>query len=206
MDHLQRSFKNVVAERRRRLARFLRSQRWFTLYFGIGIPPTLFGAMGVAFSQGLVAGLAVDAAIVAWYVESLRTVCSRCAFHGTSKCGAQGLIAARLVRRRDPYDVDARRIRLHLACDAAVVLLVNVVWAVAVPVVWPIVAINTVGGYLTVWRRGRFHGLLFRLRPGEHAAAVRPGVPADRPAGTVVTLGPRRNADGIERARRARVA
>lgn len=155
-----------------RIGRFLGSSKWFSWYFGIGIPPALFGAMLVAFRHGWWWGLIVNAAIAGWLIETFTTACSRCRFHGTAKCGLPGLIAGAVIPKKDPFSISRRRVELHLALDVTIIVLVNLTWMTAFFPVWPLIALNTVGGYLTVYRRKRFHGLLYRLKDQTHAPAA----------------------------------
>ena len=106
-------------------------------------------------------------------------------------------------RRRDPeegpFSISRRRVELHLALDVAIIVLVNLTWMLAYFPIWPLIALNTIGGYLTVYRRKRFHGLLYRLKDQTHAPAanavpVQLGVrqTGDRPAAVDVAP-PRRS-------------
>lgn len=152
----------------RKLSTYLQSQRWFTVYFGFGIPPVLYGTVIISYKLGIVAGLFVTAFVAAWHVDTFVTVCSRCSFYGTNKCGLPGLIAPKLVSRKDRFSASVRRIRAHLIFDIGLIVLVNTVWFLAYFPFWIVVGVCTFGGYLTVFKRKRFHGLLYRLKPQTH--------------------------------------
>lgn len=158
--------------------KYLRSRRFFTIWFGVGIPPFLVGTVVVAFWQGLVFGLVTTVITCAWIWDTFSTTCRRCPFYGTGHCGLPGRIVPLLFKRRSAFDIGIGRVRLHFYADAAMILYVNFVYA-HLPVVFPIVAACSVIGWLTVFRPGRFHGLLFRLsdrpagrRPHQHHSRV----------------------------------
>jgi hypothetical protein len=151
-----------------RFTGFLKSKRFFTLYFGLGIPPALFGSVGVAYRLGLTAGLVMSVITAAWLIETFVTTCSRCAFYGTTNCGLPGMVAPLIVKKRSPFSITKRRVQIHAALDVAMIMVVNIVYALALPAVWPVIAICSIGGWIAVFRRRRFHGLLFRLKPQTH--------------------------------------
>lgn len=166
--------------------RGLQSRRFFTWYFGLGIPPALFGSVGVAYRLGIGAGILVTVVVGAWLFETFTTVCRRCAFYGTARCGLPGMVAPLLFGRRSAHDISRRRIAVHRALDLAMVALVNAIYLLAFPALWPVIAVCSIVGYVFVLRPKRFHGLSFRLRataPPRSAADAAPS-----PAPVPVTL------------------
>ena len=154
--------------------RTLFGQSWFTLWFGLGLPPLLFGALGIAFAEAWWLGAAASGVFAAWFYESGRTTCSRCAYYGTAKCGLPGLIAPLLTPKQSPASLSPERIRSHRILDLWVLVLLNGLyslepWWLAAPLIWSI----------GVWRISlgpkRHHGLLYRLRerPLADAGALR---------------------------------
>lgn len=94
--------------------RTLFQQRLFTWWFGFGLPPLLAGALVIAFTQSTPLGLAACGVFIAWFYETGRTTCSRCAYFGTAKCGLPGLIAPLLTARKPTATLTDARIRSHL--------------------------------------------------------------------------------------------
>ena len=145
--------------------RGLRSRRFFTIYFGLGIPPALFGSVGVSYRLGIGAGFVVTVIVAAWLFETFATVCRRCAFYGTTNCLLPGMIVPFLFRRRPAHEISRRRIAVHRALDLAMVGFVNAIYLLAFPSLWPVIAACSVVGYLFVLRPKRFHGLSHRPPP-----------------------------------------
>ena len=146
------------------IGRHLHSRRFFTLYFGFGIPPALFGGVGVAFRLGAVVGIVVAALVAAWIVETFATVCRRCPFYGTARCGLPSLLVPLLFTQRSPYDLPRRRIAIHRGLDLAMIVLMNAIYLIAFPPLFPVIAVCSAIGWLVVFVPKRFHGLSFRLR------------------------------------------
>lgn len=153
-------------------ARFGKSRRWFTWYFGVGIPPALIGTVVAGYRISPWVGVGVVVVMVAWSLELFRSSCSRCRFYGTTKCGLPGMIAPLIVKPKSRHTISLRHVRFNLSLDVAMIVFVNAVYAIGWPTVWPVIAVCTVGGWLTVFRRKRFHGLLYRLREGTHEQGV----------------------------------
>ncbi|WP_169978571.1 hypothetical protein [Tautonia rosea] len=144
------------------ITRVVSSRKFFTYWFGLGVPPFLIGAVAIAFVHGLWLGLATTAVILAWLVETFRTTCSRCPFFGTGRCGLPGLIAPLLFTRRSG-SVSSRRIRLHLAADLGMMAIVNAIYGLE-PIFLPAVLLWSLVALMTVYGPKRFHGLLFQLK------------------------------------------
>lgn len=149
--------------------RNLFEQRPFTVWFGWGLPPVLAGALAIAFAESGPLGVAASAVFLAWFYETGRTTCSRCAYHGTAKCGLPGLIAPLLTQKKSAESLSPERIRSHLYLDLWMLIFFNGLyalqpWALPVSLVWSI----------GVWRISlgpkRHHGLLVRLRETPGAA------------------------------------
>lgn len=154
----------------------LSRQRVFTLWFGIGFPLILAGTFFIAFRTDVFFGIAVTAVVCAWFYETGRTTCSRCAYSGTAKCGLPGLIAPLVTRRRSPATISAARIRRHLHLDLCMLLFLNVVYCLE-PWLLPIMVIWSVGAWRIAVVPKRYHGLLYRLRVvEERGSQAKPGV------------------------------
>jgi len=183
METVQDSGRGV--QRPRRAARHLdavrhglRSRRFFTLYFGLGIPPALFGSVGVAYRLGIGAGIVATVVVGAWLFETFATVCRRCPFYATTKCGLPGMVAPLLFRRRPAHDITRRRVAVHRMLDLAMVGFVNVIYLLALPDLWPVIALCSVVGWVFVLRPKRFHGLAYRLRTEPRHESARDEHPA----------------------------
>lgn len=180
MPHPRRAARQLEAVRRG-----LRSRRFFTLYFGLGIPPALFGSVGVAYRLGIGAGVVATVVVGAWLFETFATVCRRCPFYATTKCGLPGMVVPLIFGRRSAHEITRRRIAVHRGLDLAMVGFVNVIYLLALPALWPLIALCTVVGWVFVLRPKRFHGLAHRLRTEPRHGTVR----GERPAAPVaVTL------------------
>ena len=161
---------------------FLKSRKFFSAWFGIGIPPFLIGTVIVAFLSSALFGYVTLAVVGLWVYDTFTTTCCRCPFYGTGKCGIPSLLVPHILRRRSPYDLNLSRIRLHYYADLGMILYVNAVYW-TVPFLFPIVAICSIIGWATVFKNEKFHGLLFRLdqdnspkqhNTAEQGAAVNP--------------------------------
>jgi len=137
--------------------------QFFTYWFGLGIPPFLLGTVIVAFFTNIWFGVITSIIVVAWVWDTFSTTCRRCAFYGTNKCGLPGMITPLLMKKRSPFDISLRRVRMHYYADVAMILYVNFVYW-HVPLLFPLVAICSFVGWFTVFQPKRFHGLLFRLQ------------------------------------------
>lgn len=144
------------------IAKFFRSRRFFTLWFGLGIPPFLIGTTVVAFLQGWIFGTVTALITVAWVGDTFLTTCRRCPFYGTAKCGIPSLIVPLFLRKQSPFGISLLRVRFHYYADIAMILYVNFVYW-HIPQLFPVVAVCSLIGWLVVFRPRRFHGLLFRL-------------------------------------------
>jgi hypothetical protein len=105
-------------------------------------------------------------------------------------------VAEVLVTKKDPWTISTNAVRWLHRSDLAIIAVVNLVYAFGWTEVYPIVAVCTVGGWLTVFRRRRFHGLLYRLREDTHAPKA--GAVSDvasQPVPVVITRAPRPNAE-----------
>ena len=177
------------------LAAYFRSTRWFTHYFGIGIPPALVGAIYAGWRIHPLVAVATALFQLTWAVVLVNKGCSRCRFYGTTKCGLPGKVAEVLVAKKDPWTISTSAVRWLHRSDLAIIAMVNLVYALGWTEVYPIVFVCTVGGWLTVFRRKRFHGLLYRLRNDTHtpSAQVTGAVPVS------ITIGPRPKLEPIPR-------
>lgn len=175
----------------------LRSRRFFTLYFGLGIPPALFGSVGVAFRLGSVVGIVVAALVAAWLVETFATVCRRCPFYGSAKCGLPSLLVPILFKRRSPYELTRKRIAIHRMLDIAMIALVNAIYFLAFPLLWPLIVACSIVGWSVVFAPKRFHGLSFMLRSDGRTHTRIPG--NITPGPVAVVLRPRKQEDESEK-------
>jgi hypothetical protein len=137
--------------------------KFFTYWFGLGIPPFLIGTVVVAFNKNVPFGVVTSIVVVAWIWDTLTTTCRRCSFYGTTKCGIPGMVTPMLLKKRSPFDISVRRVKLHYYADVAMIVYVNYVYW-HVPMIFPIVLICSVIGWFVVFQPKRFHGLLFRLQ------------------------------------------
>lgn len=140
--------------------------RLFTLWFGIGFPLILAGTLYIAFDRHTLLGVAVLAVLMAWFYETGRTTCSRCAHFGTAKCGLPGLIAPLLTHRRSPATVSRARIRSHFHLDLCILILLNGVYLLE-PWWLPVMVVWSLGAWCISLGPKRYHGLLHRLRRRE---------------------------------------
>ena len=143
--------------------RALFQQRLFTLWFGLGLPPLLLGALAIAFAEAWWLGAAAASVFLAWFYESGRTTCSRCAYFGTAKCGLPGLIAPLLTQKKSPASLSPERIRSHLHLDLWILVFLNGLyalqpWWLAAPLIW------SIGVWCISLGPKRHHGLLVQLR------------------------------------------
>jgi hypothetical protein len=143
--------------------RKLFEQKLFTLWFGWGLPPVLAGALAIAFAESWPLGVVASGVFLAWFYETGRTTCSRCAYHGTAKCGLPGLIAPLLTPKKAPETLSPEQIRSHLYLDLWILAFLNGLYALQ-PWALPLSLIWSIG----VWRISlgpkRHHGLLYKLR------------------------------------------
>jgi hypothetical protein len=135
----------------------------------------------VAYRLGIGAGIVATVVVGAWLFETFATVCRRCAFYGTAKCGLPGMVAPLLFARRSAHDISRRRIAVHRGLDLAMVALVNAIYLLAFPALWPVIAACSIVGYVFVLRPKRFHGLSFRLRATTPPRLATDAAPAAEP-------------------------
>lgn len=157
--------------------RALLHQRLFTLWFGLGLPPLVIGALAIAFAESWWLGAAASGIFLAWFYETGRTTCARCAYYGTAKCGLPGLIAPLLTRKKSAESLPAERIRSHMNLDLWILVFLNGLyalqpWWLPLPLVW------SIGVWCISLGPKRHHGLLHKLRerPAARVAALR-GIP-----------------------------
>ncbi len=143
--------------------RSLAGQRLFTWWFGFGLPPLLAGALAIAFAEHALLGGAAAAVFIAWFYETGRTTCSRCAYHGTAKCGLPGLIAPLLTEKKPAASLPLQRIEAHRRLDLWVLLFLNGLYALQ-PWWLPLSLVWSVGVWRIALGPKRHHGLLYRLR------------------------------------------
>ena len=140
----------------------IRSRRFFSFWFGLGIPPFLMGTVVVAFHQSTTFGIVAIAIITAWIFDTFSTTCRRCQFYGSAKCGIPSLVVPFLLSKKSALSISLLRVRLHYYADVAMIFYVNFVYW-HMPVLFPIVVFGSCVGWLVVFRPKKFHGLLFRL-------------------------------------------
>ena len=139
-----------------------RSRRFFSFWFGLGIPPFLIGTVVVAFLQSITFGVVTSIITAAWVFDTFSTTCRRCPFYGTAKCGIPSLIVPYFLSKQSAFSISLLRVRLHYYADIAMILYVNYVYW-HVPSFFPVVALCSFIGWLVVFQPKKFHGLLFRL-------------------------------------------
>lgn len=153
------------------------SQRLFTLWFGFGFPPLMFGAVAIAFAESWLLGAAASGVFLAWLYETGQTTCSRCAYHGTTKCGLPGLIAPLLTEKKTAQSLSPERILSHLQLDLWVVVFINGLYALQ-PWLLPAALVWSIGAWCISLGPKRHHGLLYRLRqPRPVRGATFKGIP-----------------------------
>jgi hypothetical protein len=138
-------------------------QRLFTLWFGLGFPPVLAGALAIAFAESWQLGTAASGVLLAWLYHTGQTTCARCAYYGTAKCGLPGLLAARLTERKPAESLSLERIRSHRQLDLWVVAFINGIYALQ-PWLLPLSLVWSLGVWCIALGPKRHHGLLHRLR------------------------------------------
>lgn len=157
-------------------------QRLFTLWFGLGLPPLVIGALAIAFAESGWLGAAASGVLLAWFYETGRTTCARCAYYGTAKCGLPGLIAPLLTEKKPAASLPPERIRSHLYLDLSILVFLNGLYAVQ-PWLLPASLIWSMGVWCISLGPKRHHGLLYRLRerpsPGGATLQRIPIVPID---------------------------
>lgn len=116
----------------------------------------------VACCQSLAFGIIALAITTVWAWDTFSTTCRRCPFYDSTKCGIPSFIVPFFFKRKSAFSISLNRVRLHYYADAAMIVFVNFVYA-HVPVLFPIVALCSLIGWLTVFRPKKYHGLLFRL-------------------------------------------
>jgi len=141
---------------------FFRTRQFFTFWFGWGIPPFLIGTVVVAFLQSVAFGIVALVVTSVWAWDTFSTTCRRCPFYNSTKCGIPSAIVPLFFKKKSAYSISLNRVRLHYYADAAMIVFVNFVYAHE-PVIFPVVALCSLIGWLTVFRPKKFHGLLFRL-------------------------------------------
>ena len=151
---------------------FIRSRQFFTFWFGLGIPPFLIGTVFVAFWSSFVFGVVTFAVTVVWLVDTVVTTCRRCPYYGSAKCGVPSLVTPLMFAKASPIDISIRRIKMHYYADLGMICYVNFVYW-HLPTVFPIVFVCSFVGWLVVFRRKKFHGLLFRLDSAAHVRSPR---------------------------------
>ena len=152
-----------------RCAQSVSGQKLFTYWFGFGLPLILIGALLIVFANSPYLGGAVLLTLLAWFYDTGRTTCSRCAYYGTAKCGLPGLIAPLLTEKKPANLISQARVRSHLRVDLWILALLNGIYSLE-PALLPVTLLWSAG----VWRISlgpkRYHGLLYRLRKPETAA------------------------------------
>ncbi len=146
------------------ISNFFQSRRFFTLWFGIGIPPFLIGTVVVAFGHNLLFGVITLVVTIAWLIETFVTTCRRCPYYGSARCGIPSLVTPLIFKKQSPLSISVGRVRLHYYADLCMIFFVNIVYW-QMPAVFPVVLCCSLIGWLVVFRPKRFHGLLFRLAP-----------------------------------------
>lgn len=139
------------------------NRRLFTLWFGVGLPPLVIGALVIAYCETLPLGVATSGVFLAWFYETGRTTCARCAYYGTAKCGLPGLIAPLLTERKSAASLSDERIRSHLHLDLWILVFLNAVYALYPPLLAASV-IWSIGVWCISLGPKRYHGLVARLR------------------------------------------
>ena len=143
--------------------RALLGQRLFTLWFGLGLPPLVIGALAIAFAESGWLGAAASGVLLAWFYETGRTTCARCAYYGTAKCGLPGLIAPLLTAKKSAESLSPERIRSHLQLDLWILVFLNGLYSLQ-PGLLPLALIWSIGVWCISLGPKRHHGLLYRLR------------------------------------------
>ena len=133
------------------------------LWFGLGLPPILVGALLIAFVWSPYLAAAAFGVLLAWFYETGRTTCSRCAYYGTAKCGLPGLIAPLLTERKAAASILLAQIRSHRYLDVWILVLLNGIYYLQ-PWLLPVALIWSVGVWQIALGPKRHHGLLHRLR------------------------------------------
>jgi hypothetical protein len=141
----------------------LNSERFFSSWFGLGVPPFLAGAVLVALSENLWLGLIVFVTIVAWYCSLGSSTCRSCTSHGTARCGLPGLVAPLFGSKRRSGSLPFWRIRLQYSIDITMLLLLNGVYGLS-PFLLPAALVWTAVTWWIVFRPKRFHGQFHRLK------------------------------------------
>ena len=145
------------------MKKFWQNRKFFTAWFGIGIPPFLFGTIYLSFLLSITYGIVSTIITTVWIYDTFNTTCRRCPFYSTKKCGLPGMIVPLLFSKKSPYDISLLRVKIHYFFDLGMILYVNWIY-LHYPYLYPFVFIGSAIGYLVVFHSKRFHGLLFRLK------------------------------------------
>ena len=141
---------------------FFKSRKFFTIWFGIGIPPFLLGTIYLSFLISMHWGITTSVIVTLWVYETFSVTCRRCQFYGSSKCGLPSMIVPHLFEKESPFSITVTRVKLHYYLDLVMIGYVNFIYA-HFPLIFPVVAIGSFIGWFTVFKSKRFHGLLWRL-------------------------------------------
>ncbi|WP_372367094.1 hypothetical protein [Candidatus Uabimicrobium sp. HlEnr_7] len=145
------------------MSKFWKSRKFFTAWFGLGVPPFLLGTIYLSFLLSTIYGIITTVVVSLWTYDTFNTTCRRCPFYNTTKCGIPGMVVPLLFSKKSPYDISIIRVKLHYYFDLAMIVYVNFIY-IHFPYLYPFVFIGSVIGYIIVFHSKRFHGLLFRLK------------------------------------------
>ncbi|NMR28081.1 hypothetical protein HH219_21630 [Pseudoalteromonas sp. NEC-BIFX-2020_015] len=145
----------------------IKSRRFFSLWFGIGIPPFLIGTIYFSFLISFLHGMVSASIVVLWVFETFSTTCRRCQFYGTMKCGLPSMIVPMIYEKKSPLSLSVSRVKIHYFLDVAMIVYVNFIYA-HFPFLFPFVLIGSIVGWMIVFKNKRFHGLLWRLKENKN--------------------------------------
>ncbi|GAC1446650.1 MAG: hypothetical protein NVSMB56_07350 [Pyrinomonadaceae bacterium] len=100
----------------------------FVFGAGVGIPPFLVGTMVIAFRESRTFGIVTSLITAAWVFDTFTTVCRRCPFYGTGKCGIPSLAVPIILTKQSAHDINERRVRLYFYADVAMIRYINFVY------------------------------------------------------------------------------
>jgi hypothetical protein len=145
----------------------------FYAFCALLFPLLCAAAIWIAASKHVAFGLFTMCYLVAWVWHSFATTCSRCHFYGTSKCGIPGMVVPYFFKKRTLIGFPLWRIKANMYSDFVLMIYLNAIFALR-PVLLPFTLGATVIVWLVIYRRNRFHGLLYLLKPRQRAIPIMP--------------------------------
>lgn len=164
MSKMQSKMRSTTASKLARSLVHPTPYQVFYAFCALLFPLLCAGAVWISAARHLAFGIFTVGYLAAWVWHSFATTCSRCHFYGTGKCGIPGKVVPYFFKKRSLKDFPLWRIKANLASDVVLMAYLNAVYALR-PVLLPFTLGATAIVWLMVYRRNRFHGLLYLLEP-----------------------------------------